>query len=275
MEYGLRIATLESAFTSPSEFCDSTLWELCSEASLSALYFGSEFCQDLLPSIEDAAAFCIHCLDRGLEPVLLTPLVTYRGLARLTRLLSGLQGLACFPTVVFNDWGVFELLSQAYSTLPLRMGRLMNRGLRDPRLEMPALGPDGENTNRGMAIRKLAAARGVVAVETDADLEPGYLGAGTEGLQRTLHVPFTFIASGRNCLEKAAATPEGRGIFTQGLSSGCAGPCRGISRRELRQDTQKEMWRAGNTVFFKAPQEWIARHITLADRVVFHAQPMP
>jgi hypothetical protein len=35
------------------------------------------------------------------------------------------------------------------------------------------------------------------------------------------------------------------------------------------------MWRAGNTLFFEAPPEWLSRHIKLADRVVFHEQPMP
>jgi hypothetical protein len=140
---------------------------------------------------------------------------------------------------------------------------------------MRPLGPEGENTERGAGIRKLASSLGVTAVESDADLEPGYLGAGANGLKRALHVPFTFVTSGRNCLEKAAATPAGRGIFTQGLQSGCKAPCRGICRPEFRKDTQKQMWRAGNTLFFEVPPEWISRHIAFADRVVFHERPMP
>jgi hypothetical protein len=112
-------------------------------------------------------------------------------------------------------------------------------------------------------------------VESDADLEPGFLGDGANGLQRVLHIPFTFVASGRNCLEKAAATPAGKGVFTHGLKSGCKAPCRGVCRQELRQDTSKEMWRAGNTLFFRTPPEWISRHIALADRLVFHERPLP
>jgi hypothetical protein len=112
-------------------------------------------------------------------------------------------------------------------------------------------------------------------VESDADLDPGYLGTGAEGLQRALHVPYTFVSSGRNCLEKAAATPAGKGLFTQGLTEGCNAPCRGVYRQENRQDTQKRMWRAGNTLFFETPPEWISRHMALADRVVFHERPMP
>jgi len=285
MEFALRIATLGSAFKTPCDFCntelcDAGLGELCPDAQLTALYFGTEFCQELIPGIKDTEAFCTHCAERDLQAVLLTPLVTHRGLTRLDRLFGAISRLGMFPAIVFNDWGVLELLRKKHPSFPLRMGRLMNRGLRDPRLDMQAPGPEGENSQRGAGIRKLATSLGVSAVESDADLEPGYLGAGANGLQRALHVPFTFAASGRNCLEKAAASLESRGkinrgIFTQGLKSGCTAPCRGICRKENRQDAQKEMWRAGNTLFFKAPSEWISRHIALADRVVFHEHPIP
>lgn len=285
MEFALRIATPESVFKTPCELCNTELGKTGPgkpgpDAQLTALYFGTEFCQELIPGIKDAAAFCAHCTAHGMEAVLLTPLVTHKGLTRLDRLFGDLTWRGMFPAIVFNDWGVLELLREKYPSFPLRMGRLMNRGLRDPRLDMQESGPRGENTQRGAGIRKLASSLGVSAVESDADLEPGFLGDGADGLQRALHIPFTFAASGRNCLEKAAATLAARGkitrgIFTQGLTSGCAAPCRGICRQENRQDTQKEMWRAGNTLFFKAPPEWISRHITLADRVVFHQQPIP
>jgi len=279
MEYGLRIATLESAFKNPGDFVDSEFTdfessELYPDAPVTALYFGSEFCQDLLPGKRDAEAFCALCAERKLEAVLLTPIVTHRGLTRINGLLESLVRKGRSPSVVFNDWGVLELLRTSYASLPLRMGRLMNRGLRDPRLAMRAAAPAGENTERGSGIRKLAAALGVTALESDADLEPGYLGDGANGLQRTLHLPFTFVTSGRNCLEKAAATPKSNEIFTRGLKSGCKAPCRGRCRREFRADTQKQMWRAGNTLFYQAPPQWVSRHMALADRVVLHERPM-
>ena len=275
MEYGLRIATADSTHKSPSDFLDASLFELCPDAPLTALYFGTEFCQELIPDIRETEAFCDYCSAHSLEAVLLTPIVTQRGFRRLQRLFDDLSSRGLFPAVVFNDWGVLELLRTRHPSFPLRMGRLMNRGLRDPRLDIKPLGSAGENTERGAGIRNLAASLGVSAVESDADLEPGFLGAGARGLQRALHVPFTFASSGRNCLEKAAAAPASKGIFTHGLNSGCSAPCRDVCRKEHRRDTQKEMWRAGNTLFFEAPPEWITRHAALADRIVFHEQPMP
>ena len=280
MEYGLRIATPESALKSHSDLFamgwgSDALRGLYPDALLTALYFGSEFCQELLPGSSDTETFCAHCAAQDLEAVLLTPIVTHKGLGRIDRLLGSLTDRGWFPAVVFNDWGVLELIRKSYPCLPLRMGRLMNRGLRDPRIAMRSIGPGGENTARGAGIRKLATSLGVCAVESDADLEPGYLGSGDDGLERALHVPFTFVASGRNCLEKAAFASTSGGAFTRGLKSGCTAPCRGVYRREIRPDTDKQLWRAGNTLFFTAPQEWISRHLALADRLVFHQQPMP
>jgi hypothetical protein len=59
------------------------------------------------------------------------------------------------------------------------------------------------------------------------------------------------------------------------LATGCHAPCRGIYRQESRRDTQKPLWRAGNTLFFEAPAAWISRHLALSDRVVLHQQPLP
>jgi hypothetical protein len=110
MEYGLRIATLDSGCKSPADFCDGALSELCPDAPLTALYFGTEFCQELLPGIRETEAFCEYCSGRGLDAVLLTPMVTHRGLTRLDRLFEGLTSRGWIPAVVFNDWGVLELL---------------------------------------------------------------------------------------------------------------------------------------------------------------------
>ncbi len=275
MEYGLRIGTLADAHQCPADLCREAGLKPDSDAVFTSLYFGTEFCQELLPGLNDTLNFCGHCADHNVEAVLLTPMVTYKGLERVSRLINGIVKRDFSPAVVFNDWGVFELLKNAHPALPLRMGRLMNRGLRDPRLEMSPQTTESDNTARGDGLRQYADNAGIAALESDADLEPGFLGDGSDGLNRTLHIPFTFVTSGRVCLEKAASASHNKRQFTRGLASGCSAPCRGIYRREHRQDTEKHMWRAGNTLFFKAPPAWITRHVALADRVVLHTRPVP
>ena len=244
-----------------------------------ALYFGSEFCEDLLPDQDDARAFCASAGDRGWEPTLLTPLVTAAGLSRVDHLLTGLAVSAHAPAVVFNDWGVLGLLRERHPALPRRAGRLMNRSLRDPRAYGAA--PSARATHDGarfVRLRRYFAAAGVAAVETDADLDGGFLGAGRAdaggGLARALHLPFTFAASGRNCPLKALRYPEGNG-FSKALADACPAPCRTGPAPVLRDDTPLPHWRGGNTLFYEIPPDVARAWLAHTDRVVLHEEAAP
>jgi hypothetical protein len=113
---------------------------------------------------------------------------------------------------------------------------------------------------------------GAVAVETDADLEGGFLGSAGEGLQRTLHLPYVFATSGRNCLLKAAAA-GGEASFSRGLDAGCAAPCRERWLPESRSDTALPLYRAGNSLLYEAPEGLALAHARVADRIVLHGRP--
>ncbi len=244
-----------------------------------ALYFGSEFCEDRLPDTDEANAFCAIARDRGLEPTLLTPLVTPEGLRTVSRLIAGLVADDWQPTVVFNDWGVLGLLRDRHPSLPRRAGRLMNRSLRDPRAyrEAPA-GSATHDASRFERLRRLFARLGVEAIETDADLDGGYLGDGPDetgtGLGRALHLPFTFAASGRACPLKAALYPEGNG-FAKALADPCSAPCRGKPLPVRRHDSALPHWRGGNTLFYEVPREAVRAWLPLTDRIVLHPMATP
>lgn len=250
------------------------------EGPVVALYFGSEFCEDRLPDLIEAESFCAVAREEGLEPTLLTPLVTPEGLRTVGRLIAGLTANDWQPAVVFNDWGVLGLLRDRHASLPRRAGRLMNRSLRDPRAyrHLPA-GNASHDASRFARLRKLFATLGVEAIETDADLDGGYLGDGRDGtggagLGRALHLPFTFAASGRACPLKAGLYPQGEG-FTKALADPCPAPCRGKPLPVRRHDTSLAHWRAGNTLFYEVPQEAAATWLPRTDRIVLHEAPMP
>lgn len=242
---------------------------------LRAIYFGSEFCADLLPDAARAARLCAHARDSGVEAVLLTPVAVPGGLARIAQLLTALSVAGDAPAVVFNDWGVANLLRDTYPHLQRRAGRLMNRGLRDPRLMEKRPDSNSISGDRGSRLRSCLAKSGVSAVETDADLECGFLGDGSEGMQRVLYLPYAFAASSRICLIKAESARTIDECFTKGLGSPCCGLCRGQWQRIDRPDTALPLWRAGNTVFFEVPGFRAEVHIGQADRIVLHERPTP
>lgn len=279
MEYGFRLASPADAPREPRDACPPAWRALLPEGPTVALYFGTEFCEDRLPELGEADAVCALARDREWEPALLTPLVTPEGLRTIDRLLSGLAAKGRTPAVVFNDWGVLWLLRARHPSLPRRAGRLMNRSLRDPRAYRDA--PAGSATHDGSRyerLRRYFRDLGVSAIETDVDLDGGYLGDGPDttgsGLHRALHVPFTFAASGRSCPLKAGLYPEGQG-FAKALADPCPGPCRGKPLPVQRDDSALTHWRGGNTLFYEIPpavaRDWVPR----TDRIVVHEVVAP
>ncbi|MDW7709033.1 MAG: hypothetical protein SCH98_01060 [Deferrisomatales bacterium] len=281
MEYAVRLEEPTEVPTDPRNACAAEWREVLPRGRLAALYFGSEFCEDRIPGHETGDAFCRAAKKRRLEAALLSPPVTADGLARIDALLRFLARRGFRPAVVFNDWGVLRLLAQDHPALPRRAGRLLNRSLRDPRAG-PAAYPDGTGA-RGGRLRAFLAGRGVEALETDPDLEGTHLGDGEEGLQRVLHLPYSFVASGRNCLLKTGAeAPEaellggsgGPGVASR-LGSPCSLRCRGGPLAVRRQDTRDPLWRAGNTLFCEVSRDAARFHLGRADRVVLHRRPSP
>ncbi len=275
MEYGIRLLTPRAPTGDPRDLCPSAPAGLLPAAPTVALYFGTEFCEDRLPELAEAEAFCALARDRGWSPTLLTPVVTTAGLEGIGRLLDGLTARGWRPDVVFNDWGVMCLLRERHPRLSARAGRLVNRALRDPRaygegapaeLRRPAEG-------RGGRLRRCLWSLGVEALETDPDLDGGYLGDGAAGLQRALHLPYVFASSGRNCLLKAAALP-GRGIGAL-LADPCPRPCRDPALPVHRSDCAVPLWRAGNTLLYEVPWPAAQAYLAEADRIVLHEAPSP
>lgn len=277
MEYGLRLLEPRVPPGDPRGFCPSAPAGALPEAPVAALYFGTEFCEERIPDPEEAEAFCALAQERRWRATLLTPLVTDAGLRRIDRLLRRLAGRGREPAVVFNDWGVLRMVREHHPRLALRAGRLVNRGLRDPRaLEEGAreewLRP--ADPARGARLRRFLATLGVEALETDPDLDGGYLGDGGAGLGRALHVPYVLASSGRHCLPKAAALP-GRAIGEL-LGEPCPRPCRQeAAARADRADCSVPLWRAGNTLLYEIPWPAAEARLPEADRVVLHEAPSP
>ena len=274
VEYGMRLAGPVALPRDPRDFAPRRWRELLPDGSVVALYFGSEFCEDRLPDLALAIAFCELARELGWEPTLQTPLVTPDGLRIVDGLLAALAANRCAPAVVFNDWGVLGLLRERFPALPRRAGRLINRSLRDPRAyrDAPA-GTAAHDASRFARLRGMLAGLGACALETDADLDGGYLGDGTE-LGRALHLPFTFAASGRGCPLKASLYPEGGG-FADALADRCPAPCRGKPLPVRRDDTVLPHWRGGNTLFYEIPLEVARTWLLHTDRIVLHGMASP
>jgi len=273
MEYGVRLSSPGLLPGDPRRLCQGKWQALLPEGLLKAIYFGTEFCQDLLPGLKEAEKFCALAEDAGLEAVLLTPVVRSDGLCQVRALVADLANRGWTPTVVFNDLGVLRMLRNEYPGIKRQAGRLINRALRDPRLAEQPLEPQNKETARGEQIRALLLRFGVAGLETDPDLEGSYLGDRTIGLQRVLHLPYVFATSGRNCLFKAEGQKDYQN-FAKNLGRACQVPCRQRGHLVERPDLDRPLWRAGNTLFYEATEALVEAHLGRADRIVIHESPM-
>lgn len=92
------------------------------------IYYGSEFCQNLIPVTRDLDK--IFSITN--KVTLLTPYVTGYGLEKLEPLFNYLDKQEGSCEVVFNDWGVFKLIKDKYNNINPVLGRLLTKQKRDP-----------------------------------------------------------------------------------------------------------------------------------------------
>lgn len=97
------------------------------------IYFGNEFCQNLIPTSDFLKKWYFFAKARDKEFTFVTPFVTNASLEKLAILLDFLNRQDN-PEVVFNDWGVFKFIKDNFKNIRPVLGRLLSKQFRDPRM---------------------------------------------------------------------------------------------------------------------------------------------
>ena len=199
----------------------------------SRLYFGSEFCQHLLPSVDDTkrAADAAEERDWGLS--LLTSYSTDPFVEQTMALVhSSLEHTSRKMEVIANDWGLIRRLRLEFGDrVTLVVGRGLNRMMRDPRV--PDVGPEHlagdqppdtwhHSSMHSRGFRDLLTQLGVGGVESDLPLQ-GVAPLPESDIPSSIHAPWGMVASGRICLVNAWGKP-GALRFVPPMH--CDAPCR-------------------------------------------------
>src|SRR6185369_16848665 len=95
--------------------------------------YGNEFCEHLIPAPGNLEQVIGAASERGLPLTFLTPYCSDAGIEALIPLFDLLRSNAD-SEVVFNDWGVLNVLRRDFPKVKPVQGRLMNKSLRDPRV---------------------------------------------------------------------------------------------------------------------------------------------
>ncbi len=141
------------------------------------VYYGNEFCERLIPTLQDLKEILGYIKMRGLDFSFVSPYVTNIGLGRLKVLFEFLKAKKVNCEVIINDWGVLNFVNCRYPNFTPVLGRLLTKQKRGPRLikllkrqVRPRLLVDPENPGqKNVLIQKTL----------PLDLDPYYKGSNT------------------------------------------------------------------------------------------------
>ncbi len=97
------------------------------------LYWGVEFCQNLIPNLKDTERILRFVRENGIGFTYVSPFITEQGFRKLNEIFLGLKKKKINCEVVVNDWGVLDYLhNKMQGKFDLVLGRLLVRQQRDP-----------------------------------------------------------------------------------------------------------------------------------------------
>jgi hypothetical protein len=220
------------------------------------LYIGDEFCIHRLPNPVEFDTLCQLAKGGNRALTFLTPPLTDAGIDRFAPLFDILKDMDPGTEVVVNDWGVLLFLKEKYPSFQLSVGRLLNKGFKDPRLTSPdeALTFSAEtaelfNTCTFDAVEFPAKMQQLNIKRLERDLLPfGEPEIKRHGeLQTSVYFPFGYITTGRVCWMSSFHTVPGKKFS---ISNGCHRTCQKISLKLNHAKTDLHLYQTGNTIFY-------------------------
>lgn len=228
---------------------DAGLGALTGGRGVSRIYFGSEFCERLLPSRAAVDSVVDMVRGAGLALTLATPTLSDSGLDAVQALLGSLPAGS---EVSVNDWGLMRVVQRDFPGLRVAAGRLLCKMLKEPRAPSAAWMDLGGHGFMSPGFEALLTRLGVKRIEIDL---PPFVRADdlrASGSAVSVHVPFGFATTGRICRIGSLHQPAAR-KFSAGHN--CARECLTYltEMESPREAGRSEMqpFQRGNTVFYR------------------------
>jgi hypothetical protein len=238
------------------------------DLDFSRLYFGQEFCPNLIPSSEELEQAFYYSCQMGWSFTYVTGAYLPDGaLAEQQRNLEKLTELTEDAEVVVNDWGVLCLLQEHFPHFTPVLGRLLNKQTRLNLFTRPGLPlpmhlddistPVDELRNNQLAAYQdisinnpdyLSALKSWGFKGIDLDVTPQGVKRPADGWGMNLgyYYPWGFLGTGRNCPTAGLADPRRMYIV---LDSPCPQPCRNYNCSPSFPQFPQKVVQRGPTLF--------------------------
>lgn len=256
------------------------------------IYWGIEFCQNLIPSLTDTEKILRFVKENSLGLSFVSPFVTERGFKKLKEIFSWFKRQRVKNLeIIVNDWGVLEHLNtESNGTFEIALGRLLVRQQRDLGIKkvlekQPPFAVRGKDGKINIVIHKVPdkqyqdgarqsyvnspfvqdflAGFGVQRVELNNLLQ----GVNLKGIRfkKSLYTPFVNISTGRFC------PMETRFQKIQRINV-CKRECQKHYHLLRKKAISKIIYKRGNTTFYKNHFNFTLLKNSGVDRIVFQPQ---
>jgi len=214
------------------------------EGSVTHLYFGSEFCEHLLPGPRDLARAVAAAQRLRLIPVLATPMAND---ALVERILESERSLPPEAEILVNDWGVAHQLHGEAPTRRLIAGRQMAKMIKDPRVPSSAWMKPYPSGYAQPGFAHLLKGFGIANVELDVPPFATPELYAVPGFAVSVRVPYAYVAKGRLCKIGSLRQPRPE-KFAPGRP--CHRECLGIVEKQ-RQVSAIVSYARGNSLYYR------------------------
>jgi hypothetical protein len=235
------------------------------------IYFGNEFCQNLIPHLDEIKTVLDFILKKKLVFTFVTSYITDDKVDTLTRIFEKLITLEEKIEVVFNDWGVFYLLKNYFSSLIPVMGRLLSLQRTDPRILKQNCILSKEKLSYYQSYKmdsfywsRFLKDQNINRIEIDNLLQG--INRDNASINASLYFPYSYLNHSRYCI---IASSQSSNKSLRNITD-CAGECRNIPEFTLyHSEMSKKLFLKGNVIFIKndlLPEDLSGKNI---DRIVF------
>ena len=242
--------------------------------SIDRIYFGTEFCDNLIPSIGDIKKIKDYCSHHDYGFSLVLPYITEGKLDCVDQILKDLNDLKEDIEVVCNDWGIVYLINQKYTCLKIVLGRLLDKMSKDSRLsdrdyhqlfDQNSLFYIKNSNLHTKSYQNILKKNDIKRVELDCPPQGLCLSdtEAEEDISVSVYVPFGFITTGRMCMMRFLGQ-SGKEKYS--LENECTHQCqlynqvmKKMKNCQFDKDGKfmyknLEFYRKGNTIFYLTEQ---------------------
>lgn len=160
------------------------------------LYFGSEFCEHLLPDQAELARAAAAAERLRLTLVLATPAANDTLVEGVVELARSLPPAA---EILVNDWGVAQRLHREAPAQRLIAGRQLAKMIKDPRLPSPAWMKPYPSGYAEPGFARLLGGLGIAGIELDVPPFATPELYVVPGFAVSVRLPYAYVAKGRLC----------------------------------------------------------------------------